>query len=143
VANKDSRKDAAGVRYCEGAYLNKDGSPNVRKLVIERSRILGNAGIEARKDAEAAASFAADVATFASTFISPKRKKDVLTMMEHWIAVFGDRPRASITSLEIKQQMAKWGHRCDSTRYHLRQVLNQMYRTLDGRSAPNPVATCR
>lgn len=140
VGTRDIRKDGTGVRYADAIYRDKQGRPDVRKLITQRHVLLGQAGIETVKDAEQKTSFAAEVTIFANTFASKNRKRDVLSLMEHWIAVFGDRQRHTITTTEINHQMALWSAKPESTRYHLRQVLNQMWRKLDGKRAPNPVA---
>jgi site-specific recombinase XerC len=140
VGTKDVRKDGEGRRFTDKHYTDAQGRPDVRKLVAARHLLLGHAGIQSTKDLEQRTSFAAEVTTFANTFASKNRKRDVLSLMQHWIGVFGDRQRRTLTTVEIDKQLALWAAKPESTRYHLRQVLSQMFRKLDGKNAANPVA---
>lgn len=83
---------------------------------------------------------AGDVPEFLKTIASAKRRADAGRLLEMWTDVFGDQPRDGITSLAIDQQLAAWATKPAATRRHLRQVLGQLYRKLNGKSGLNPVA---
>lgn len=81
--------------------------------------------------------------------------------LEAWLQRFGDRPRASITAAEIREQLQEWRVHGPLLRYrrtkdggewvrlsrglsasacnHRRTALLHLYRILDGKAAPNPV----
>jgi integrase len=72
------------------------------------------------------------------------RKTDI----ERWIAVFGQTPRASISSADIRAQRDTWLCQTNpktkqpyaaSTINHWLRALSNLYTVLDGRRAPNPV----
>jgi integrase len=85
---------------------------------------------------------AGDVPEFLKTIASVKRRRDAALLLKMWTAVFGDQPRDAITALAIDQQLATWQieGKPAATRRHLRQVLGQLYRKLNGKSGANPVA---
>jgi hypothetical protein len=54
-------------------------------------------------------SLAADVAAYLETIASPRKRQDDAARLAHWLRTpLRDRPRALITSAEIKAQMARW-----------------------------------
>ena len=124
-------------------YNLDSGEPDKIRLRDERSRLIVTAAAKQLKAVESTSGLAADVKAFMATFASPGRRRDVEDQMAHWIDALGaDRNRHSITSMEISTPgFAKWASTMsDSTRKQLRQVLGQLYRTLDGKTARNPVA---
>lgn len=67
------------------------------------------------------------------------RKRDI----DAWVAAYGTRPRQTITALDVRTQLDAWKvdrKLAASTLNHRRTALMHLYRVLDGRSAPNPVA---
>lgn len=110
------------------------------ELKRERKRIDARESLKAERESVKGETLSADAHTFAKTFASKGRRRDVECLLAHWLAVFGDRSRHDLTTTEIAQQLAKWGDKPPATRRQLRQVLSQLYRTLDGRTARNPVA---
>lgn len=61
--------------------------------------------------------------------------------IDEWIALFGDRPRGTITSHEIRAQLHVWktAGKAASTVNHRRTALMHLFTVLDGKSAANPV----
>lgn len=132
--SRDVRKNAAGKKYSDFT---------LGELRDERLRLMAAALDEEEKTALADGSLAADVKVFANTFKSTGRKRDVQSLLAHWIAVFGDRDRHSLKTVELETQLAKWAPRKPpATLKQLRQVLGQLYRKLDGKTARNPIADC-
>lgn len=88
-------------------------------------------------------SFAADARVYLDavkgmTSISDRRRD-----VQYWIDAFGDRPRQTITSVQIRQQLETWRvdhKRAASTLNHRRTALMHLFRVLDGKAAINPVA---
>jgi integrase len=57
-----------------------------------------------------------------------------------WVTLFGDRPRSSITALEIRTHLERWRVTyAPSTVNHRRTALSHLWTVLDGKAAPNPV----
>lgn len=83
---------------------------------------------------------AADVATVLQTIPAGAHRRDTRTLLEHWLAAFGDRPRQALTPLQIKTQLAIFrGRFSPKTCKELRRLLGWVYTTLDGPDARNPV----
>lgn len=104
---------------------------------------------------------AADVTTYLRAVAAMPtldyRRRD----LEAWLERFGDRPRASLTAGEIREQLQAWRSEGPTLRYkrtrdggewvrlkrglsasacnHRRTALLHLYTTLDGKAAPNPV----
>jgi integrase len=65
------------------------------------------------------------------------RKRD----MDAWCRELGTRVRASITAVDVRTALEKWRKQyAASTLNHRRTALMHLFRVLDGKSAPNPVA---
>lgn len=67
------------------------------------------------------------------------RQRDI----DAWVAAFGARARASLASVEIRQQLETWKVErkyAASTLNHRRTALAHLFRVLDGKAASNPVA---
>lgn len=87
---------------------------------------------------------AADVPRYLAT-LTGRRREDDRALLQHWIDVFGERPRHLITRQEIKAQLATWeeaGVAASSINHRLR-ALRSLYRELDGDEAPNPTDKIR
>jgi integrase len=134
----------AGVSYCE--YFPLD----TPKTVMRDWR----AAQKARALPTRAGSFAADVAVYLKTVQHMPTFTERRKHLEEWLAVLGrDRSRATITTTEVDTALSAWltQPRSDTdTRplapvsvRHRRTALLHLYRTLDGRSARNPVAESR
>lgn len=112
-------------------------------------------------DPPAPASFAADATTYLETVRAMPSIADRRLHIQDWVALFGDRPRAEITSAEIRAQRDRWltvGPRRDmvktasgwtrtlvdkplapaSVNRRLR-ALENLWTVLDGPDADNPV----
>lgn len=107
---------------------------------------------EARQDSAAAAAavkgtFAEDAKTYlelATTKAMPSYV-DQAWHINAWVAVFGNRKRAAITTREIDEQLQKWHNEgyAGSSVNRRRTALMALWTTLDGRGAANPVREAR
>lgn len=107
---------------------------------------------EARRDATAAAAaiagtFAEDATTYlqlATTRAMPSYG-DQAWHIQAWVAVFGARRRASITTREIDQPLQQWRNAgyAGASVNRRRTALMALWTTLDGRAAANPVREAR
>jgi integrase len=143
---REFRKDEKGERY-------KDKGWTVDQLKTERKRIDAREHLKAKADIAKAHSLAADVKTYLQA-LSGRTKEDAQNLLEHWTVTFGDRARASLTAIELRQHAATWmvpavrdtkGHTLRpeqpvsaSTFNHRRQALISLYKALDGPQALNP-----
>lgn len=90
---------------------------------------------------------AADAVRYLELVESMRTFRDRKYHVRQWVAVFGHRTRASITPLQIRQQLEKWrstgsstGGRLSPATLNLRRTaLLALYTTLDGKHMPNPV----
>lgn len=105
-------------------------------LIIERKRIDAREHLKAERTAAAAVSLKADVRAYLDT-LAGRTKDDAEDLLEHWLEAFGDRSRATLTALELRQHAATWTCAA-STFNHRRQALVSLYSALDGKTAPNP-----
>ena len=80
-------------------------------------------------------------ARYLPTITSMPSYRDRANDIHAWITVFGDRPHAAITPMEIRAQLERWrGRFAASTVNHRRTALQHVYRTLNGRRGHNPAA---
>lgn len=85
--------------------------------------------------------FAADVEAYLDAVQELPTFKERKHLMSLWTAVFGERVRESITSLDISTQLSAWLAEglAASTVAHRRSALMNMWTVLDGTDAKNPV----
>lgn len=109
---------------------------DTRKKVQARERLKEDR-VRAKTD-----TFAHDVEVYLKTIAKPRYRSNAFGYLKHWIAVFGERHRNTITDVEIKTAFARID-KSASTLNHLRRELFQLYKTLNGREGYNPVHTLR
>jgi integrase len=86
-------------------------------------------------------SLAADVPTYLATLPDGKYKRDTTAILAHWIACpVGTMRRHDISRLDVIAQIARWtdGDAAAGTCNKRLSRLRNLYRTLDGVTAPNP-----
>jgi integrase len=106
------------------------------KLIVERKRIDAREHLKEDRRQSARTSLRADVQQYLRTIADPGRRK-VEGRFAHWLPTFGDRQRSTITAVELREHAATWTC-APSTFNHRRQVLINLYKTLDGPRADNP-----
>jgi integrase len=98
-------------------------------------------------DTERAGTFAGDAARYLRLAVIQAMPSytDRCREIARWVAVFGRRPRATITAHDIDEQLQKWHTAGDapSSVNKYRAALMALYTRLDGRSAANPVRDTR
>lgn len=93
-----------------------------------------------RKGPSALGAFDADAVRYLTAVAAMTSYADRARDIFAWIAVFGQRPRAGITSTEIAAQLQTWRKTLSaSTCNHRRTALQHMWTRLDGKGAQNPV----
>lgn len=118
------------------------GLPELAKLEAFRVAWLRDLREDAARRARAKGTLAGDVETYLATLpAKTRRRANAALELGHWCAAYGDRPRASLTSVDIATQLARWhaAGLAPSTINHRRQELSNLYATLDGKAAANPV----
>lgn len=83
----------------------------------------------------------ADMAAYLQTLPKGRMRRDVDTLLEHWItAGFGDRSATEIPPADIRAQLNAWqGRFSPKTRVELRRLLGSVFMAKFGRSGYNPV----
>ena len=89
---------------------------------------------------EARGPFADDVEAYLDTVQHLPTLAERTYIMGLWVAEFGTRTRASLTSAEVQAVLSRWLTEglAVSTVAHRRSALAHCYRTLDGKDARNP-----
>lgn len=111
------------------------GTP-LEQLRRDRRELVDAAGtVPSRRGTLAAA-----VAGYLDTIPEGPRRRDVKTMLQHWIdAGFGALALDGIKPIDLRKQLAAWPKFTPKTRNDLRQVLGAVYNAVNGRSGYNPV----
>lgn len=108
---------------------------SLEELRKERLRIKAREIDIADRAEETASTFAADVDRYLKT-LSGRTKKDAQRLLAHW-KKFNDQRRVDLTAVDLRTHAATWTCAA-STFNHRRQVLINLYQTLDGPQATNP-----
>ncbi|MEZ5290151.1 MAG: site-specific integrase [Vicinamibacterales bacterium] len=134
------------------------GTP-LSELADDRDALIDELETDRTTMAHRRGTLAADVRTALATVASWRHRQDIETLLGHWLraetttakgeaATFGALPRAALTPLQIKTQLAVFsaaetapGRRrfAPKTVKELRRVLAWLYTTIDGPDARNPV----
>jgi integrase len=125
---REFRKDEKGRAY---STFTKD------QLLIERKRIDAREHLKGERAALAADTFAQDVARYLATISSASHRANSHGYLAHFVAAFGDRPRNTITDLDLQTAFAGID-RAASTKRHIRDAIIDFYETLNGKSGTNP-----
>lgn len=99
------------------------------RLVIERKRIDAREHLKDERQIAKADTLAHDVEAYLRTLPLERRTK-AAGLLAHWLSDFGDRPRQTLTAVELRQHAATWSCAA-STFNHRRQELINVYTTLD------------
>jgi len=120
---------------------DKEGKPykgrDLSWLRDERVRRQADATLRAERKAEAADTFGADVPRFLATISSKGHRLNSQGYMAHWETHFSDRPRHTITDLDVHTAFAAIDQ-ANSTKTHIRRALINLYDALNGKSGYNP-----
>lgn len=134
------------------------GTP-LAELADDRDALVDELETDRTTTAHRRGTLSADVKTALATLASRRQRQDQETLLGHWLraetttakgeaTTFGALPRAALTPLQIKTQLAVFsaaetpdGRRrfAPKTVKELRRVLAWIYTTLDGPDARNPV----
>jgi integrase len=111
----------------------------------ERVRLREDAPEDEEEEKDAPSTFQADVETYLAAVKAMPTYNERKQHVEEWAALFGDRPRSSITSAEVRAQLQRWklDDYAASSVNHRRSALMHLFRVLDAdlkRPRPNPVA---
>ena len=142
-------RDAHGLR----AYIRTKGrlrsqrfpADALQKALRWREEIKAKAalGLLPSKATAASGTLAADAVRYLAAVRGMSSYLDRKRDIDAWVAAYGTRPRQTITALDVRTQLDAWKvdrKLAASTLNHRRTALMHLYRVLDGRSAPNPVA---
>lgn len=124
----DYRRDSTGTPY-EGRALGW--------LRQERIRRQAAATLTDERRAQARDTLAVDIDRYLATISSASHKVNSQGYLAHWARVLGDRPRHSLTDVELQTAFAAI-NKASSTKRHIRHALICLYDTLDGTGGPNP-----
>jgi integrase len=124
---REFRKDEHGKSY---AHKSTDW------LKIERKRIDAREHLKEEREIIAATSLRADARSYLKA-LTGRTKADAENLLAHWLSVFGDRARDTITPLELRQHAATWTCQA-STFNHRRQAMISLYTALNGPRGYNP-----
>jgi len=112
------------------------------RLVIERKRIDAREHLKNERDVAKSDTFAQDVQTYLATISSQGHRVNSQGYMAHWEARFIDRPRNTITDLDVQTAFAAIDQ-ANSTKRHIRRALINFYEVLNGKSGYNPGRSLR
>lgn len=131
---REFRKAADGTPY--------DARKGAAWFRLERERVLARERLKGERKAEADTLFAADVDRFLQTISSKGHRVNTQGYMAHWTQRFADRPRNTITDLDVQTAFAAIDQAA-STKIHIRRALIQFYEALNGKSGYNPGRSLR
>lgn len=152
IYQRGPRFEIAVMRGGQRAWLRFPLTTPLEKLREARDALEDDLDFEAGKPVTG--TLGADVATALATVPSPTRRRDLTTLLGHWLraphgeTTLGDLPRAALTPLIIRTQLATFGamtHPDGTPRFapktvrELRRLLAWVYTTIDGPDAKNPV----
>lgn len=105
-----------------------------------RLRLLGRIAPDPVRSGETFADDVAEYLKVVSDMPSLRWRKDD---MDLWVQRFGSRSRRSLTSVEIRRQLAIWRQSyAASTVNHRRAALMHFFTVMEGKSGANPVRDC-
>ncbi len=132
---REFRKDAEGKKYTRA----RGGASWYRE---ERKRVQAREQLKATRAAVNHDTLAQDVARYLLTINSASHRRNAAGYLAHWVKAFGDRPRDTITEVEIKSRFAEID-KAPSTKNHIRRELFVFYQTMNGPTGYNPVLTLK
>ena len=128
------------------AYVRANGQLRFKRFpagtsldTVRRWRVDTRVGLELTK--RATGTLAADIEPFLRQIADrPRLLAERRQQLEWWVARLGHLRRHTVTSSDVRTALAELRQtHAASTCNHYRQALSSLYRTLDGRDAPNPV----
>jgi integrase len=139
---KGIRRTGTGWRAygrVEGIFFSRCFGPTTTLTELkayrgdERARIRRERRTGVAPNAPPTGSFRADAGTYLAAVTTMPTYKERKQHIEEWVVVFGDRPRASITSADVRAQLQRWRleGRGASTVNHARGALMHLFTVLD------------